>query len=191
MASIVTYTITITNTEASVRTVTVTDTLDDVVEDNYVVSSSISNGGVYSNGVITWTGVQVPANGNLVLTYQIAYPQSVYNQVVQNTVVVTEGGTERGRDDFAITPFCTPGTALISDTADRILIAMVLIIVGMLMYRLKLHEQIGELLWQNGPKKLSSSLGNIGKQVEENKKRSFERKVEDDLLKKEEKENGK
>ena len=181
--SIVSYSIAITNTEASPRTVTVVDTLDTDVEDSFVVSGSISNGGILNNGVITWTGVSVPANGTLTLTYRINYPQSLFNSVMNNTVVVTEASVERGRDDFAITPFCTPGTALISDTADRILVAMILIIVGMLMYRLKLHEQIGQLFWEQGAGKVT----NLGKGVKANQKRSFERGVEERVVSREEK----
>lgn len=40
-----------------------------------------------------------------------------------------------------------PDTALISDEADRMLIAMVLIFSGLLMYRLGIHYKIGQLLW--------------------------------------------
>lgn len=171
-ASVVSYSIVITNPEGSDRTVNIVDTLDPDVEDSYVIQTSIvPPGGLLSNGVITWTGMTVPANGSLTLNYQVQFPSTTYQNQMSNTVVVTEGGVERGRDTFTITPFCSPSSALISDEVDRIILAMVFILAGMLMYRLGLHEEIGMLLWDKSGKKL----------FEEDKRqqKDFEEKVED------------
>jgi hypothetical protein len=182
LASIVSYSVVLTNPLASVRTVTVTDNLPTNFQASYLVSNTISNGGVLSGTTITWTNLSIAASGSLTLTYQIAWPQSVYNTAITNTAIVMEAGVEAGRDDFTMTPFCTPGTALLSDTGDRILFAMVLIIIGMLMYRLKLHEQIGELIWQSGGSKVAAKMPEVSRKVENSKKRDFEHQVEEKML---------
>lgn len=174
-SSIVNYSITITNSEASVRTVTAVDTLDEDVEDSYV--SNISNGGAVSGGVITWSGLSIPANGSLTLTYRITFPSTVFSNVMVNTVVVTEAGIERGRDTFTITPYCVPGTALFSDEVDKILVAMMLIVVGMLMYRLGLHYKLGNLLWNKAGDKLVDNVMNRERKLEDARKREFEKRI--------------
>jgi hypothetical protein len=179
--STVNYSIVITNPEGTARVVNVNDTLDTNVQNSFVVQSSITFGGILSGGKITWSGLNVPGNSTVTLNYQVVFPKSIFSHTIQNTVVVTEGTTERGRAIFSVTPFCSPGTALISDTADRVLIATVLIIIGMLMYRLKLHHEIGALLWDNAGSKLFTAVRDNGKNTRKKGKKSFERKVEEEF----------
>ena len=66
-----------------------------------------------------------------------------------------------------------PATALISDPADRILIAAALIFNGLVIYLTGFYKTIGRLFWQNGGERLFENA--IGKN--DIQKRKFERKV--------------
>ncbi len=70
-----------------------------------------------------------------------------------------------------------PGTALISDSADRLLVAFVLIATGMLAYRLKLHNEIGALLWDRSGQKVVA----VVTEKKSRTKRKFEQNVKDDF----------
>ncbi|MFQ5492969.1 MAG: isopeptide-forming domain-containing fimbrial protein [Candidatus Dojkabacteria bacterium] len=150
--SVATYSITVTNPDSQTRTFNVTDTLDSGVSDNQVILTSITFGGMLSNGVITWSDIDIDGNSSVTLNYDVEFTQSQYNQTFENTVIVTEGGTERGRDTATITPFCTPDTALISDVDDRIIFAIILLAIGATIFRFGLHVDLGEKLWDVGGK---------------------------------------
>ncbi len=175
-SGIVNYTITLTNPDTTAKVEKVEDDLDAQVLDSYVDTASITNGGILASGKITWSAVTVPASGTLQLKYKVVFPATFSNPVT-NSVTVTEGTSQVASDTFTITPFCAPSTALISDATDRVLVAAVLIMIGMLMYRLQLHQEIGNLFWNNGGKKIYSVL-KINLHPREKNKKSYERKVE-------------
>ncbi|KXK25965.1 MAG: hypothetical protein TR69_WS6001001253 [candidate division WS6 bacterium OLB20] len=169
------YTVRITNGDPVERTIDVVDNLENV--DGTV--SNISNGGVLNGAEINWADLTLPASGTVTLTYTVTYSSDFYNVPQQNTVVVYEENIERGRAVYTMTPFCTTGTALISDEADRILIAMGLILTGMVMYRLGLHNKIGDVLWNAGLGKVAGEgVGNI---VKKDRKEDFESRALDSM----------
>ncbi|MFQ5493427.1 MAG: isopeptide-forming domain-containing fimbrial protein [Candidatus Dojkabacteria bacterium] len=178
LQSIVTYQIVVTNPDAGARTFTITDDLDPGVSDSDV--SNISGGGSLSSGTITWTDVTISGGSSVTLTYQVVFPESAFNQTFTNTVVVTEAGIERGRDTEDLVPFCTPGTALISDEADRIIFAVALISTGLLMYRLGLHYKIGSFLWNTSVQEVVTKREILKGDPDD--MRSFEKETLDDVL---------
>ncbi|WKZ27802.1 MAG: hypothetical protein QY330_04620 [Candidatus Dojkabacteria bacterium] len=144
------FTIVAQNDQAVARTFTIRDTLDSRITDSMVVQASLTNGGTVSGGVITWQNLQVPANGTLTLSYQVALTGNLTNETLSNSVLLLENGVERGQDSIQYTPGLLPCTALISDEVDRILIAAALILLGFSMYTFKVHYQIGDLLNPEG-----------------------------------------
>ncbi|KXK08503.1 MAG: hypothetical protein UZ20_WS6002000762, partial [candidate division WS6 bacterium OLB21] len=144
------FTIVAQNDQAVARTFTIRDTLDSRITDSMVVQASLTNGGTVSGGVITWQNLEVPANGTLTLSYQVALTGNLPNETLSNSVLLLENGVERGQDSIQYTPGLLPCTALISDEVDRILIAAALILLGFSMYTFKVHYQIGDLLNPEG-----------------------------------------
>jgi hypothetical protein len=70
-----------------------------------------------------------------------------------------------------------PGTALISDTGDRLAVAFILIIIGMLAYRFKLHNEIGFLLWDRSGQRVVA----VVTEKKTRNKKNFERKVKEEF----------
>src|SRR5690606_2635899 len=106
-----TYTITLTNTGGSDATnYGVTDPLDP-----NVVFVSADNGGVAAGGVVTWTGLTVPAGGNLVLTVVVTVADPIPDGVTEIGNVAF--GTGRPASNCSIVPQ-PPNCADIPRTAD-------------------------------------------------------------------------
>jgi len=55
-----------------------------------------------------------------------------------------------------------PKTALVSDEFDRIIVGLMLIFVGLLIYRSGLYISLGNIYWNNGGRKLWGGMVNIG-----------------------------
>lgn len=106
-----TYTITLTNTGGSpISGFGVTDPLDANV--NFV---SADNGGANASGVVTWTGLTVPANGNLVLTVVVMVDDPLAIGVEQITNLAYNTGTPP--PDCTLQP--TPAACVIIPVAER------------------------------------------------------------------------
>jgi len=111
-----TYTITLTNTGGSDATnYGVSDTLDP-----NVAFVSADNGGAAAGGVVTWTGLTVPANGSLTLTVVVQVVDPIPAGVQQIGNVAYETGTPP--------PPCPPagGQCVIVPTAPSVTIAKAL-----------------------------------------------------------------
>ncbi|WKZ27801.1 MAG: hypothetical protein QY330_04615 [Candidatus Dojkabacteria bacterium] len=179
-----TYTIRVTNPNPSSRTVTVTDNISLHAPGSQVQTSSISNGGSLSGTIITWSNLSLPASSSVDLTYQVVYNRSSFNSASRNIVVVTEGGIERGRTEYTLVPFCLAGTALISDEADRIIIAALLITLGFAAYRFKAHQAFGEIVWNGALVKIIGKNNPLSRKILEDQAQTFEsgaiRKIKSD-----------
>jgi uncharacterized repeat protein (TIGR01451 family) len=106
-----TYTITLTNTGGTAVTgFGVTDPLDTNV--SFV---SADNGGVNSAGVVTWSGLTIPANGNLVLTVVVIVSNPVPIGIEQITNLAYNTGTPP--PDCTLQP--TPAACVITPVATR------------------------------------------------------------------------
>jgi len=72
---------------------------------------------------------------------------------VTSTPIVTRTATPR--PTITTTPrAAVPPTALTTDEADRVIIGLMLIFVGMLIYRSGLYLSLGNIYWNNGGRKL-------------------------------------
>ncbi|MFQ5493426.1 MAG: hypothetical protein ACE5DX_04675 [Candidatus Dojkabacteria bacterium] len=169
----VTYSVAITNPLTVATVVYVEDTLDVRVQSSWVQMASITFGGTYSGGKIIWDGVEIPASSSVTLNYEIIYPAEELGVGYSNSVVVLEGKGQVGSDTLTLTPFCTPGTALISDEADRILFAVLLIVIGFTMYRLGLHYELAALFTDNG----DTRIGRIVRKMDEEDRQEFQKKT--------------
>src|SRR3989344_4243846 len=180
-----TYSITVTNVSGNPVTVTITDDLDDRYQDSWVILTSITNGGVLSNNVITWANLSLPANSSITLSYQVVVPRSSFGNngaSYTNVVNLTESGEQRATATFTIEVNCAPGAALVSDEVDRILLGLALIIGGLLIYRYKLNETIGQLFWDSGIKNIVAKYEDL--RSGKNQKSKFEDKVKEKISRK-------
>lgn len=173
----ITYTIIITNPSGAAKTVTVTDNLDDNIADSYVVLSTITFGGTLSSNVITWSNLTIQANSSVTLNYEVKLPESAFGKSYTNTVEVKEGGTLIGTATKVVTVSLLPCTALISDQADRVLFAGMLIVLGVLIYRLGMYENIGNFIWNIGGKNLLSVSPAFRKKMKEEALEDFTKGV--------------
>src|SRR5690606_32399165 len=97
-----TYTITLRNAGGSDATnYGVTDPLD-----ANVVFVSADNGGTEAGGIVTWSGLTVPAGGNLVLTVVVTVVYPIRDGVTTSGNVAFETGTPVPDCDAAPPPAC-------------------------------------------------------------------------------------
>jgi len=158
-ASVVTYTVEITNPTSDNRTVVVTDILDDKIDNTVLSVSSISNGGVYNSNLneIVWSNVNLVPNETKVFTYNVTVQNADFGQYV-NTVIVKQDGVEVGRDVNTTDVICLPATGILSDNTARIVISTIVIVLGITFFALKGHLYVGRLL----------TRGNKGDQIFDN-----------------------
>ena len=99
-----TYTITLTNTTGGDATnYGVTDPLD-----ANVVFVSASNGGTFAGGVVTWTGLTIPAGGTLPLTVVVTVADPLPPGVTQiGNLAYETGGTPPDCTAIPLPPNCT------------------------------------------------------------------------------------
>ena len=83
-----TYTITYANNTSGAATVTVTDAIP---ANTTYVDGSASNGGVYADGVITWTIENVAAGETGTVTFQVTVNESSRGKTLENTAYVDDG----------------------------------------------------------------------------------------------------
>lgn len=131
------YVITITNTGDGEGVVeNVVDTLDDKVEDTFLVTESITNGGEYSEGVITWnlTGVDASFDSaeSKIYQYKLIIPRVSFG-TYGNTAVATP--TEG--DPFSVSiNVQTSGnlvqTGLLDEVSRKIVVGFSFLAVGVL-----------------------------------------------------------
>ncbi|MCA9383663.1 hypothetical protein KC909_04810 [Candidatus Dojkabacteria bacterium] len=156
--SLVTYTIVIRNPQPNARTIDAIDTHAQTIPAEYLVEGSINpSSGVFSDGVITWTNLALPANDSITLTYQLLIPESAFGEYT-NTVVIEEGGEVRGQDTHLVNVDCLPPTALISENSDRLIIGVMLILTGFMLYRFGIYNHFGEAFWKIGGKYLLNGI---------------------------------
>lgn len=98
----VTYTITLRNTGDAPVNVDVRDPLPEKLD---YVAGSATVGGVYNEAThtVSWTGVNVPANGSIALSFQVAAAVFVNApSFITNTALITYGGTTFNRSVTAL-----------------------------------------------------------------------------------------
>jgi hypothetical protein len=191
-SSRVVFTISVRNPNTNNRTITIRDTFNPQLQE-YLIANSIQPPATSVNGnVILWENVLIEGGQTLTYRYEFQIPRDRFG-IYENTVVVIENGDEIGRAVHRINIDCLPGTALISEEADRILLGIALIILGMLVYRMGLYVQLGEIFWHSGGKVILSRLNdNYRLQYEQEKtnkeknkiaklRNSFEQKISKDL----------
>lgn len=138
----VTYTITASNTSTNDLTVDIVDQLDDQIT-QYVNDTTISNGGVLNSGIneILWADMNIPAGNDLVLTYTAVVPKGIFGTALTNSVEMRQNSTVLNSAQATVTPLCNlPTTAIISDEADRVILGMVLLLLGILVYKFDLQN---------------------------------------------------
>lgn len=170
----VNYEVNLTNTLSQARTVNVTVALDDLIQDSTVQMSSITFGGVYSNGSIVWTDLSLPESGVVTLNYQVIIPSASYENYTDQ-VMVLEVDQEVGNTTYTINIDCLPGTAIISDKADRLILAMLLILSGFLFLKAGIYMDAGNLFWKAIGKKVFPAFTTGFDEVLKNE---FEKEVE-------------
>jgi len=97
--TIVDYELIVTNQDSDAVSVDVEDVLPDGVS---VVDGSISNAGVFANGVINWTDIALPPLESVTLTYQLIIPSSLYGQNLENIATVFVNDEPKDDDDSTV-----------------------------------------------------------------------------------------
>lgn len=145
------YTITVENTGDGDGEITkVVDTLDESILDSFVVTDSISDSGVYSDGVITWdftsSPLSIAAGESKELTYKIQV-DSDHFAVYGNSVELTPVGSEKIQATETVTAVCTvpggpvipgevPETGLFDSTISRVIAGFIMVILGGVVYNM-------------------------------------------------------
>lgn len=137
---LVSYTITVTNTgdgEGSIDNIA--DTLDGKAEETFIVDSSISSSGVYTEGIITWAlsgeSAVFSAGESKSYTYQLLIPRDSFG-IYNNTVVATPTEGDSFSAVATINAGCTtedvPQTGIWDDAGRKIFIGFGFLALGML-----------------------------------------------------------
>lgn len=149
-ASVVAYTVRVTNPTSESRVLVVTDVLDDNVTEDMLSVSSISAGGVYNADLneIVWSNVSLAGNETKSFTYSVTVQSADFGNYL-NTVIVKQDGIEVGRAVHTVNVLCLPATGILGDNTARILVPAVAIIAGIAFFLLKGHVYVGKLLVRN------------------------------------------
>jgi hypothetical protein len=187
--STITYTITVVNNGATLMEgIELFDKVDSKII-NYIDQASITDGGTMdpTSGLISWRGLSIAAGQTKLITYKANVPSSLFGQELTNTVTMDQltgpnpgENTPLGEKTMKITASCKvlPKTALISDSADRVMIGLLLIIVGVLAFRLDLQEKVWLLFKKAGGKYLVANFDeNERKKLTDKKKDKFEKNI--------------
>jgi len=158
----------------------VTDDLPSEIPDNQI--SNISDSGVLSGGIITWTGPYTLAAGaSRSFTYRATLTEAqvialdedpVYNKA---TIIYDTPSTQDNSIDFDLATYvtCLPGTGLFDSTEGLVLIGFILIIGGILFNRTGMAVVIAESGVGKAIGNLTSQVGSYESKVE----RAQERKI--------------
>ncbi len=146
VSSTVTYSITLTNPTADSRVLDVTESLDDGIDGDMLVISSISAGGIYDAGSneITWSDVSLEPNGTKTFTYVVNVQSADFGEF-ENTVVVEQDGVEVGRSTETVNVLCLPATGILGDNTNRIIVPVVAVLLGVMFIIFKGHIYVGRL----------------------------------------------
>ncbi len=142
-AAIANYTIRVSNTgDAPIANYTLRDIYDSSVQAGWI--SNISNGGVESNGQITWANVSIPVGGSVSFTYTITIPAGT-EMTLQNVATLYDENDEPVGEDTETILIGNdlPQTGLFDDsrTLGLFMIGLGMIMLGLLVNRL--DEQLG------------------------------------------------
>jgi hypothetical protein len=147
-----TYTITVENTGDGSGTISkIEDTLDSKVQDSFVKTTTISQDGTYSDGVITWTfstPLSIEAGATKTFTYQILVTKDSFG-TYSNRVKLTPVGSDTIEAVTNIVATCTipgvvtptpgtnvPQTGLFDSTISRVIAGFVLLLFGGIVYNI-------------------------------------------------------
>lgn len=176
-----TFVITVKNNEANTRTFNITDTLSSNVQDSYVITTSINMQGTYAHGILSWNNVAIPANSEVSLNYQLSIPEDKYGTYTDfvSVLEIAKNGQEVANSSNTFEVTCLPGTAIINDEVDRLILAFTLIISGFWIYKTGLYIQTGEYFWNKvGKKVLPQVTVGFEKQLKEEYEQDVQNKFE-------------
>jgi len=176
------YTVVLTNpsgNQSARKNISVVDTLDAQLESSYVIRTSIPMNGSYSNGSISWDNLSLMPNGSrLELKYEAIIPASEYGKQYVNKVVVSENNVIRGSKTITTLIALLPCTALISDQMDLIILGVIIVLMGLIMYRIGIDRLIGDLFWHKGGRNILYRLyGDHDNNLFKADKKEFEKKI--------------
>lgn len=158
---VATYRITTTNTGSLALTgLTVIDTLPTTIQNSWI--RNISNSGSLSGTTITWSNVSLAIGQSVQFTYTVTFPSSA-SGTFENVVIVRDSsGDPLDEDSSTITvttpPVVTPppntpppaaplpDTGLLDENPGLILIAFVLIVAGLVVYRFDIGKSYSSIL---------------------------------------------
>ncbi len=191
--SAITYTVTVVNNgDSTIAGLEVVDKLDSKIV-QYIDQTSITDGGVFDAtlGNIIWRNLTLGAGETKIYIYKANVPSSLFGTELTNTVTVNQfTGPTPGQNvklaekTMRITASCKvlPNTALISDSVDRVMLGLLLIIIGVLAYRLDLQEKIWSLFKKSGGKYLLASFDEEEmKKITDDKKDKLEKNIKKKL----------
>ncbi|MEI7579365.1 MAG: hypothetical protein WCJ58_04995 [bacterium] len=148
------YSIKLTNRTSGIVNLSGDIYLDSKFLPEYIITSTISHGGIFNSALkkITWTGLPaVNVNETLILTFELKLPSTAFGDF-SNEVILAEKENNIGSSLKTIKINCLPKTALITDQIDRIIIAVAMIVAGYFMFAAGVHQYAGKLFWMLGGK---------------------------------------
>jgi len=118
---------------------------------DYIIESSINpDPNTFADGVITWGPFTIPEGESQEITYDVTIPSEVTAVNCEgeftNTVEVTPDSGETNTVVKVIVYKCNcqslPSTAIITDKVDRTIISFILVLLGVVFYRLKVFDKL-------------------------------------------------
>lgn len=174
----VSYDLIVTNNSSRTSLAKVELVLDTKVTSTMVQSQSITFGGVLTGQTITWDSLVVlEAGESITLELVLVIPAASYGTYVHTYNLYEQGKDDTILDTGTVTTnaTCLPATALINNTFDRVLLGVVLLIIGMALYKAGLYKEIGTWSWNLLGHKV---LPQVSKHYEDELKDEFEVGVE-------------
>jgi hypothetical protein len=176
------YTVILTNPTSNTterKNLSVRDALDERLKSEFIVKTSIPFKGEYSSGAINWKDLALTANGGrLEIKYEVVVPPSEYGKEYRNSVTVSENGVIRGSKTIVNKIEILPCTALISDQVDRILLGVLIVFLGLIMYKLGVDRAFGKLMWNSFASNIFYKFNSNSKnRLSKADKKEFEKRI--------------
>lgn len=151
----------ITNEGDSADQFSIVDDLATAFSVDLVVQGSISNNGSVVNNSINWQKITIPANATIKVSYKVALSENANGETFSNTVVITNSESARTEKLTSFTIEFIPCTDLDGDQIVVLVTGLVMLIFGLLSFKLQWNQKIGSYLWNHGLEKSYSEARTV------------------------------
>jgi len=174
-----THSIKLTNNTSETVSISVDVSLDDKID--RINMDSITHNGTHevTFNKIKWESLDPLASGDsITLNFEMVINTANIEGNFTNDVSVFVDKDSIGASSKTFEIDCLPDTALISDSVDRFIIAISLIIIGYMMFVGGLHKVTGNIIWNTFGENIIKTISPMyAQQINDNKKEVFEKQM--------------